>query len=397
MSIVFLNSAKVEKILQETLVEAKDRTGLSVLEEVVSDTMGQVMMVRELLLERIKCIRKECEDVPIEPEQNIGQEETLSELRMEVMTILLKLVDKDAATIPKLKDISRDLLNFKTKVSNEIMRLLMLPQKGPGPKIVVNGDCPECTQLETISLSVDKIVVCAEKEEGDDSGDAVVDARAAEDYDGSSDGDGEAGECPDPSMFAMEFIGVNELIDNAIKDTYNDIIVTTEEEGRERLFRDLEMFKPLRDSIDGIITDLLDLADRDTGDADQEEGDGMTLSDETKSKLKKKVVRSASRINSDLKAKLKNCQIKYCPNDCTHCGAQVFSEAKDKMDFFKDLISPRDGNEVDEENVKESIRTDLIKYITDTQNDGRAILIKKAQEPVTDCEQEKLDAYKMLK
>ena len=200
-------------------------------------------------------------------------------------------------------------------------------------------------------------------------------------------------------MFAMEFIGVNELIDNAIKDTYNDIIVTTEEEGRERLFRDLEMFKPLRDSIDGIITDLLDLADRDTGDGDQEGGDGMTLSDETKAKLKKKVVRSASRINSDLKAKLKNCQIKYCPNDCTHCGAQVFSEAKDKMDFFKDLISPRDGNEVDEENVKESIRSDLIKYITDTQNDGRAILTKKAQDPeaITDCEQEKLDAYKMLK
>lgn len=47
---------------------------------------------------------------------------------------------------------------------------------------------------------------------------------------------------------------------------------------------------------------------------------------------------------------------------------------------------------------KEFVRTDMIKYINDNNNEAREILIKKATEGAIDeCEQEKSDIYKMTK
>jgi hypothetical protein len=77
------------------------------------------MEVREAILARIKAIRKKDESVVICPEQRtIKQEEKLSEFRMEVMTILLSLVDSDAAE--NLKDIGDKLLKFRSLLSNEV-------------------------------------------------------------------------------------------------------------------------------------------------------------------------------------------------------------------------------------------------------------------------------------
>ena len=80
---------------------------------------------------RIKDVRKG--EIKIDESQNVKQEESLSDLRMEIMTILLKLIDKDAAMVDKLKEISKDFLNFKMSLSGEIMRILMLPEAGGPP------------------------------------------------------------------------------------------------------------------------------------------------------------------------------------------------------------------------------------------------------------------------
>ena len=154
---------KVETLLQTTLYEAREKKGSSVLEETVSKTLEQVMEVRESLLKRIKDIRKE--EIQTDPEQNIKQEEMLSEFRMEIMTFILKLIDKDAVSIEKLKEISQDLLRFKMSISNEIMRMLMLPQATAGKKQQPVGDCSECDVLKEISFKIENLVVCADKEE----------------------------------------------------------------------------------------------------------------------------------------------------------------------------------------------------------------------------------------
>ena len=87
-------------------------------EQTVSQTMNVVMDIREVILTRIKAIRKAEDSVVICPEQNIKQEEKLSEFRMEIMSILLKLVESEAAS--NLKDISSQLLKFRSSITGEV-------------------------------------------------------------------------------------------------------------------------------------------------------------------------------------------------------------------------------------------------------------------------------------
>jgi len=365
---------KVEDILQKTLYEAREKKGFTVLEETVSKTMEQVMEIRESLLMRIKDIRKG--EIQIDPEQNIKQEQMLSEFRMEIMTILLKLVDKDAASIDKLKEISQDLLRFKMSISNEIMRMLMLPQVATGKQTQPTGDCSECDVLKEISFKIENLVACADKEEGED---ATAQEQEAEDAgaaaeDGSGDKAEPGADCMPPAMYAMDLIGVNELIDTEIKNLYNNIVTSTGEDERQKLFKQLEDYKSLRNTVDDMITKLMSQTD-----------------DE---KLKKLVKRSLGRVNTELKTKLKDCQAQCGPGGCESCAADVLYDAIAKMNDYRTFFNNTD----DEEAKKEFVRTDMIKYINDNNNEAREILIKKATEgEIDDCEKEKADIYKMTK
>eukprot|EP00092_Neocalanus_flemingeri_P045097 GFUD01050238.1.p1 GENE.GFUD01050238.1~~GFUD01050238.1.p1 ORF type:complete len:614 (+),score=237.34 GFUD01050238.1:78-1919(+) len=359
-------SEKVEVILQKTLYEAREKKGFTVLEETVTKTLEQVMEIRESLLKRIKDIRKG--DVQIDTEQNIKQEQMLSEFRMEIMTILLKLVDKDAATIDKLKEISKDLLRFKMSISNEVMRMLMLPQATTRTVTTQTGDCSECDVLKEISTKIENLVVCADKEEGEDAQDAEI----VQEPEGNEAGAGQV--CMPPAMYAMDLIGVNELIDNEIEGLYTSLITTTEEDTRLKQFEKLKDFKSLRETIDEMITKLMSETD-----------------DE---KLKKLVKRSLGRVNTEQKTKLKDCQAQCGPGGCESCAADVLYDAIAKMNDYKTFFNNTD----DEEAKKEFVRTDMIKYINDNNNEAREILIKKATEGAIDeCEQEKSDIYKMTK
>jgi len=360
---------KVEDILQKTLYEAREKKGFTVLEETVSKTMEQVMEIRESLLMRIKDIRKG--EIQIDPEQNIKQEQMLSEFRMEIMTILLKLVDKDAASIDKLKEISQDLLRFKMSISNEIMRMLMLPQVATGKQTQPTGDCSECDVLKEISFKIENLVACADKEEGEDAQEQEAAEAAAEEGSGKEE---PGAECMPPAMYAMDLISVNELIDTEIKNLYNSIVTTTEEDERQKLFKKLEDYKSLRDTVDDMITKLMSQTD-----------------DE---KLKKLVTRSLGRVNTELKTKLKDCQAQCGPGGCESCAADVLYDAIAKMNDYRTFFNNTD----DEEAKKEFVRTDMIKYINDNNNEAREILIKKATEgEIDDCEKEKADIYKMTK
>jgi len=370
---------KVEDILQKTLYEAREKKGLTVLEETVSKTLEQVMEIRESLLKRIKDIRKE--EIKIDVEQNIKQEQMLSEFRMEIMTILLKLVDKDAASIDKLKEISQDLLRFKMSISNEVMRMLMLPQATAGKKIQPTGDCTECDVLKEISFMIENLVACADKEEGASPGEGGENAQAPEAGDVEaaagevSDEKAKPGEeCMPPVMYAMDLIAANELIDEEIKNLYNNIVTKTEEEARKKLFKKLEEYKSLRNTIDEMIPKLMGQTDD--------------------AKLKKLVTRSLGRVNTELKTKLKDCQAQCGPGGCESCAADVLYDAIAKMNDYKTFFN----NTEDEEAKKEFVRSDMIKYINDNNNEARDILIKKATEgEIDECETEKSDIYKMTK
>ena len=69
--------------MQETLFNPSQ-----LLDKTVADTMAEVLVIRDSVLDRAKMIRTG--DITICRNQNVKQEEFLSELRLDVMTVLLR-------------------------------------------------------------------------------------------------------------------------------------------------------------------------------------------------------------------------------------------------------------------------------------------------------------------
>ena len=297
---------------------------------------------------RIKDIRKG--EITIDENQNVKQELMLTDLRMEIMTILLKLVDKDAAMVDKLKEISKDFLSFKMSVSSEIMRILMLPEAGKQPPPAPSCDCGS---LANVSLKVETLVQCAEDE-----------------------GEAEGADCPPAEMYSMELININEIIDNDIKDLYNQIVSTVEDGLRKKLFQDLGDKKTLRENIDQLIT--------------------KAMSETEPEKLNKLIQRDLGRVKRTLDTKLDECQLS-CGDGCNSCAAEVLQSSLEKMKSYLEAFE----NIEDEESKKEFVRSDMIKYINEINNERREILISKAKSTenssLPDCDSEKLEIFKMTK
>ena len=177
-------------------------------------------------------------------------------------------------------------------------------------------------------------------------------------------------------MYAMELITINEEIDTDIKNIYNSLVSTVEDDVRKKLFKDLNDKKSIREGIDELITKL------------------MTQTD--KEKLTKSLSRDLGRIDRQLKPILAACMLQ-CDggSDGCGCGSEILQESIDKMEGYKIAFE----NIEDDEAKKEFVRSDLIKYINDVNNERRDILIKKAtdQESFTDCDKQKLDVYKTTK
>merc|ERR1711994_447658 len=166
-------------------------------DKAVEETMSKVMDVRETILKRIKDLRKE--EIKVCFGHNVKQEEKLSDFRMDVMQILLKLVEIDASSIDSLREVGSDLVEFRGKISAEVMRILMLPAPC-NSRTVTNTDCPECHALETVKKALEKLRDCATDKEEEEGGDE---------------------ECMEPPMFSMDLILANEELDKSIAELYN--------------------------------------------------------------------------------------------------------------------------------------------------------------------------------
>ena len=343
-----LPSTVVEDILQITLVNAKDQKGFAGLDQTVADTLEQVMSIRETLLDEIKRLRKS-DTKPSNP--RIQAEEMLSEFRMQIMTILLKLVDQDAATVEKLKEISRELLSFKQKLSNEIMRILMLPPDVlPPPPVDVECDCDSINQTRT---DLEEIYNCA--------------SGKAED----------PGACLEPPMYFMGLIDVTDYLDEQIRNLYNNIIATTDDSQRQKFRGQLDTLKLIRDGgngkdgIDELISKLIEKAGED---------------EET---LKKLVTRSLRGLVSDLERQVSDCS-KKCETCQDSCVKPYLEEIIAKMISFEEEFNStsNDATREDEERVRDFVRTELIKYINTNNDIVLRVLTEQARkENVDKCEE----------
>ena len=89
---------KIEAILQETLFKPS-----TLLETTVGESMAKVLEIRDSILERTKKIRQNDESITICLDQDVNQDQFLTTARMEVMTVLLSLIEQEAATPEKLQ------------------------------------------------------------------------------------------------------------------------------------------------------------------------------------------------------------------------------------------------------------------------------------------------------
>merc|ERR1711892_425025 len=371
-------NGKVEEILQKTLFEAKDNKGEGFLYDTISRSMEQVMEIRELLLTRIKDIRKGV--IKTDQVQNIKQEKMLSEFRTEIMTLLLRIIDGSDSSVEKLKEIGQDLLRFKLSVSNEVMRLLMLP--GGGKEIneqTGEGDCSECDLLAETSYKVENIIACAEQDQPIEdinlpTAQQGITRPEAEGRKLKNDKPEPVTFCMDPNMYGMELITCNENMDTEIKNLYNRLVIETNDERRRKSLESLEFYKTTRNSVDEVITKLL------------------TMRDATM--LKKAVKRSLGQVSNKLSTRLSNCRVNCGPEGCDSCAADIIYDSIAKLNDYKTFLN----SSVDDSAKRDFIQGDMMKYINDINAQTKEILIKKVMEgDIDSCEKENLEIFDVLK
>ena len=321
-----------------TLVGANEFYGL---DQTVEDALKDVMSIREELLAQIRELRKD----GIAADGRIRAEEKLSEFRMDVMTILLSLVDGEAANVVNLKDISRLLLAFKQKLSNEVMRILMLPPATGAPPTPTSDDCEGCAIYTDMIKNLTDVLNCTA-----------------------------AGNCDlEPNMWFMYLITVTDSIDTRIKALYNQLIGTTEDIQRQ-LYRDLlDTLKQIRDGdggregIDEIISKMIDAGD--------DEKDQKSL-----------VNNNLKRIIDDLKRREKDCQEKC--STCNDCLVIKLKGTIEKMKTFdRNIVDSLYGEQSEMDRVRQQVREELIEYINENNEIFLRVLKLQAEGKETDsCE-----------
>ena len=108
--------------------------------ETVADTLEQILEMDNELLNRIKAIRTKDESITICEGQNIKQEAFLTQIRMDIMPILLSLVEEGADSPETLQKVGKDLLNVRTKTNGEITQMIML-RTNKLSRLSTGGDC----------------------------------------------------------------------------------------------------------------------------------------------------------------------------------------------------------------------------------------------------------------
>uniref|UniRef100_A0A0K2TTR8 Uncharacterized protein n=1 Tax=Lepeophtheirus salmonis TaxID=72036 RepID=A0A0K2TTR8_LEPSM len=344
---------KIEGILQDTLFQPK-----ALLEETVTDTVEKVLEVRDDILTRTKAIRTGDESVPICPEQNIKQEDFLTQIRMDIMSVLLALIEKDAASHEKLKEIGKQLLVIRTKANGEITRMIMLRTTSVSIRSG-NGEC-DCGILGEVVDDLNTVVDGKKP----DAKDNEVDKEQSPEEDKEKT---KEELITDLTMTLMK-------IDSEIRNLYSTILTEVEEEKRQDLSKELYDLKKVSTDLHAVISKAADIED------DPEA-------------IKKLIKRDVRSVRNDAEVFLKKCTEK-CPTACDSCGSEKITELKDKLEEFKNNLEETE----DEIEARESVRTELMNYLSGVSSEMTDLLTKKAKEgSLEDCDAEKLEVINKIK
>lgn len=356
---------KIETILQDTLFQPT-----SLLDQTVTATMEKVLEIREDILTRTKSIRTGDGEVIICEEQNIKQEEFLTSVRTQLMDILFDLIDKDAATPERLQEVGKQLLAIRTKVNVEITRMLMLRESSGTVRSSSKKDDCDCGILDEVFEGLEAVINAGKEGEAEE----VVEEGDADDAEVREGGEGEEGAAgsEDPvQQLTMLLMSV----DAEIKSLYNQILGELDDDARAKLSEDLQDLK-------GISIDLHETLSKLASLDPEEEAEAVE-------RVRRRDVRS---VRNDVKRLLDICQ-QNCPGECDSCGAAKIDEVAEKLFEYRATIEG-----LAEEEAKESIRSDLMGFLTQTNTEMTELLKEKAETGELDeCGTEQLEVIDKIK
>jgi len=369
----------------EGLYEIRNNKNEQAVDNAVSNTMQKVLEIREKILDRIFKLRKN--EIAICEGQNVKQEDNLSELRRKVMTILLLTIDRDSPSLEKIKEISDELVRFRTDVNAEVMRVIMLPE-GKSNKIVDTGDCTECDLLESLTEKIDGLIDCADGadqagEESEESNEVDGETAGAGAEEGGEDGGEEegsgGGECMPPGMYSMELLVANSKIDKETESLYPQMFTALFNDDNAtvaKIDNKLKALKNIREQLEEVVTKISKTQDE--------------------AKLRKLTSRSLAPVSSELNRLLKECKEGCGEAGCNSCGAEVLTEMIDKLKYYKEIYNRTEEEPTD---LNEEVRRDLMKYIESTSEESNEILLEKIEGmgDLSPCDQQKLDVYNKTK
>jgi len=328
---------KIEDVMQETLFQPAQ-----LLEKTVADTMSEVLIIRDSVLDRVKRIRTGDDSITICVGQGIKQEEFLSDLRLDVMTVLLRLIETDAATEDALQEVGKLLLAVRTKVNGKITQLIMLRETGT--ITTTSGDCADCEFLKKIKEGLDD-VIGGTGGEGDEGGNEVA-------------------------MLTMLLM----TIDARIGSLYNTILGEVDEGPRTKASEELKQLKGISGNIDIILSQMVD-------------------DPENTNKIKRLVSRECVKVRNEVKRFLDKCATESCPIGCDSCGAKRIDEVVDKLNDYNVSL-------IEQEDSLESIRSDVITYLTSLNSEMTALLTTKIESEngtLEQCDKETLEIINSIK
>ena len=162
-------------------------------------------------------------------------------------------------------------------------------------------------------------------------------------------------------------------IDARIGSLYNEILSELDEEKRSVSSEELQNLKEISSQLNEVISKMVD--------SDEE-------------KTRKLVDRDVTKIRNDVDRQLNQCREK-CPSECVSCGSDKIEELKLKLTEYKSIIE-----DLEEEDAKDSVRNDLMQYLTTANGEMTTLLTQKAESEdgqLPECEAEKLKVLEAIK
>merc|ERR1712106_831784 len=297
------------------------------------------MNISQKLSQRINKIKRG--DIQVCNEKFI-QLEKLHQFRKELSKVLSSSVKSRRNSINDFKSVNQALFNFKNSLNQEIMRLMMYPEK----KL---QECYQCERTEILLKTFDNLKLCKD-----------LDRK-------------ETGNCLNIDELLKHLLSFSDSLDGEVNSIFKEMKFNDEKESRNERVYLLQSYKVLKNKIEEIIGKFL-------------------YSDVGSWRLRNiNISMSLKQITENLKLLLNKCLDK-CGETCNSCGAKAIKKAKSQLEEYRDMSNR--ANYVD---VRDFVKDNVLDNIENLSDEMKNYKKAEVLNQTTQCEDEQYTASSAIR